>query len=378
PGYVLPEVPEGIGMTGGTSPKPAADILDKLRAEAVEVARGAEIALVFVGLPDEEESEGFDRDHINLPAEHLALIDAVADVNPNTVVVLSNGGVVALPFADRVPAIVESWLLGQAGGSGTADVLFGAVNPSGRLAESFPFRLEDSPSYTSFPGERQHVRYGEGVYVGYRWYDARDIEVAFPFGHGLSYTSFAYGDASARWTNEGIAISVDVTNTGSVAGREVVQSYVSVPGSAVDRAPRELKAFASVELQPGETAQVTLLARERDLRYWEERVDQWILEGGDYVVEVGSSSRELHTSATVAVRGDELVIPLTNDSSVGDARAHPTAGPVARAAIAASPFGAMMMVDGELSPMGADMPLPRLTSFGAPADLVSRILEAGR
>ena len=378
PGYVLPEAPEGIGMSGGKSPKPAAEVLEKLRAEAVATAKDAEIALVFVGLPDEDESEGFDREHIDLPAEHLALVDAVAAANPNTVVVLSNGGVVALPFADRVPAIVESWLLGQAGGSGIADVLYGAVNPSGRLAESFPYRLEDTPAYTSFPGEGQHVRYGEGIYVGYRWYDARKIDVAFPFGHGLSYTSFAYGEATARWTDEGIAVSVDVTNTGSVAGREVVQAYVSVPGSAVARAPRELKAFASVELQPGETATVELLARRRDLRYWEERVQKWILEDGEYVVEVGSSSRELHTSATVAVAGDELVIPVTRDASVGDAFAHPIAGPIARAEIASSPFGAIMMADGELSPMGKDMPLSRLVSFGVPAELVTRILEAGK
>jgi len=378
PGYVLPEPPEGIGMTIVKTPKPAAEVLERLRDEAVAVAKDAEVALVFVGLPDEDESEGFDREHIDLPAEHLALVDAVAAANPNTVVVLSNGGVVALPFADRVPAIVESWLLGQAGGSGIADVLYGAVNPSGRLAESFPYRLEDTPAFTSFPGEGQHVRYGEGIYVGYRWYDARKMDVAFPFGHGLSYTSFAYGDVSARWTDEGIAISVDVTNTGSVAGREVVQAYVSVPGSSVDRAPRELKAFASVEIQPGDTVTVDLFARRRDLRYWEERVEKWVLEGGGYVVEVGSSSRDLHGSATVAVAGDELVIPVTRDASVGDAFAHPIAGPIARAEITASPFGSIMMTDGELNPMGKDMPLSRLVSFGVPAELVTRILEAGK
>lgn len=378
PGYVLPEAPEGIGMSGGKAPKQPESVLAELREAAVAAAKDAEIALVFVGLPDEDESEGFDRDHINLPDEHLALVDAVVAANPNTVVVLSNGGVVALPFADRVPAIVESWLLGQAGGSGVADVLYGTVNPSGRLAESFPYRLEDTPAFTSFPGEGQHVRYGEGIYVGYRWYDARKTDVAFEFGHGLSYTTFAYGDATARWTESGIAITGDVTNTGDRAGREVVQAYVSLPGSAVDRAPRELKAFRSVEIQPGETVTVELLARARDLRYWEERVSSWILESGDYVVEVGSSSRELHASATVSVTGDALVIPVTRDSSVGDAFAHPVAGPIARAEISASPFGSIMMTDGELNPMGNDMPLSRLVSFGVPAELVTRILAAGK
>lgn len=379
PGYVLPEAPEGIGMSAVRSSKPAPEVQDRLRAEAVEAAAVADVAVVFVGLPDEDESEGFDRDHIDLPAEHLALIDAVAAANPNVVVVLSNGGVVALPFADRVPAILETWLLGQAGGSGTADVLFGAVNPSGRLAESFPHRLEDTPAFSSFPGEGQHVRYGEGIHVGYRWYDARAIDVAFPFGHGLSYTAFTYGDVSASSNaSGGIDIVVDVTNMGPVVGREVVQAYVSVPGSAVVRAPRELKAFQSVEIQPGETVTVALSVRRRDLAYWEVRTDQWIVEPSDYCVEVGASSRDLRGSAVVSLAGDDLVIPVSSDASVGDAFAHPVVGPVARRSLESSPFGAFMMHEGELTPMGRDMPLSRLVSFGVSPDLLSRILDVGK
>lgn len=378
PGYVLPEAPEGIGMSAVKSPRPAPEVLERLRAEAVEAARAADVAVVFLGLPDEEESEGFDREHIGLPAEQLALLDAVVEANPNVVVSLSNGGVVALPFADRVPAILETWLLGQAGGSGTADVLFGAVNPSGRLAETFPLRLEDTPAYTAFPGESQHVRYGEGLFVGYRWYDARDMQVAFPFGHGLSYTTFSYGEPVARANAAGgIDVAVAVTNTGSVAGREVVQAYVSLPGSSVERAPRELKAFRSVEVQPGETVEVSLEIRRRDLAYWEVRTGQWIVEGGDYRVDVGASSRDLRGSATVALEGDALVVPVTRDSSVGDAFAHPIAGPVAREAFAQTPFGAIMMQDGELTPMGRDMPLGRLVSFGVEREIVTRILAAG-
>ncbi|WP_105567624.1 glycoside hydrolase family 3 C-terminal domain-containing protein [Microbacterium halophytorum] len=377
PGYVLPDAPEGIGMSAVKSPKPADEILDSLRAEAVAAAAGADVALVFVGLPDEDESEGFDREHIDLPGEHLALIDAVVEANPNTVVVLSNGGVVALPFADRVPAIVESWLLGQAGGSGVADVLYGAVNPSGRLAETFPYRLEDTPAYTAFPGESQHVRYGEGLYVGYRWYDARRIDVAFPFGHGLSYTEFSYGDAVASANSDGgIDVTVDVTNTGSVAGREVVQAYVSMPGSSVERAPRELKAFQSVEIAAGETATVALTIRRRDLAYWSTRAERWVVEGGECAVEVGASSRDIRGAATVALAGDEVVVPLTRDSSVGDAFSHPVAGPAAREQLAES-FGIFMTPDGELSPMGRDMPLNRLVSFGMPAEVIERLLELG-
>lgn len=225
---------------------------DDLRAEAVAVASAADVAVVFLGLPAAEESEGFDREHIDLPAAQLEVLDAVIAANPTTVVVLSNGGVVALPFAERVPAIVETWLLGQAGGGAVADVLYGAVNPSGKLTETVPVRLEDNPSFGSFPGEFGHVRYGEGVLVGYRWYDAKGLDVTFPFGYGLSYTTFSYGEASVAASESGdIVVRVDVTNTGARDGREIVQVYAAPVASVVQRAPRELKAFASVALAAG-------------------------------------------------------------------------------------------------------------------------------
>ena len=180
----------------------------QLRAEAVELAGSKDTAVVFLGLPEAAESEGYDREHIDLPAVQLELLDAVVSANPNTVVVLSNGSVVALPFAARVPAILEAWLLGQAGGSATADVLYGEVNPSAKLTETIPLRLEDTAAFLNFGGSG-NVRYGEGLFVGYRWYDARSLEVAFPFGHGLSYTTFSYADAAAsvtaRWRPRGAA-----------------------------------------------------------------------------------------------------------------------------------------------------------------------------
>ena len=183
--------------------------------EAVAAAASSDVAVLFLGLPAELESEGFDRDDIDLPADQLALLDAVAAANPRTVVVLSNGGVVRLgAVADRAAAVVEGWLLGQAGGTAVADVLYGAVNPSGRLAETIPHRLQDSPAYLDFPGEHGHVRYGEGIFVGYRWYDARDLDVAYPFGHGLSYTTFAYSDLSVTAHAGGLTVSLTVANTG--------------------------------------------------------------------------------------------------------------------------------------------------------------------
>jgi beta-glucosidase len=190
--------------------------------------------LLFVGLPSGDESEGYDRTHLDLPAAQLALIEAVSVANPRTVVVLTNGSVVSLePWHDSVPAIVEGWLLGQAGGSAVAEVLFGIVEPSGRLAESIPYRLQDTPSYLNFPGENDVVRYGEGVFVGYRYYESVDLPVRYPFGHGLSYTVFALFDLEV--SRDGSRASVTVTNTGERAGAHVVQLYISPAPSEVAR-----------------------------------------------------------------------------------------------------------------------------------------------
>ena len=300
-----------------------------LRDEAVALAGGRDVVVAFLGLPDSAESEGFDRTDIDLPAVQLELLDALLAVNENVVVVLSNGAVVALPFADRVPAIVEAWLLGQAGGSATVDVLTGAAEPSGRLAESIPLRLQDTPAYGSFPGSFGHVRYGEGLLIGYRWYDTRDMAVAYPFGHGLSYTTFAYGEPSVAVREDGdVLVTVSVTNTGDRDGREVVQAYVVPEVSAVERPAREIKAFASVEIAAGETREVELVVRRSDLAYWDVRVDRFIVEGGAYRVEVGASSRDIRGVASVSVDGDEVRMPLTRSSSVGELMAHPVVGPM--------------------------------------------------
>lgn len=242
-----------------------------------------------------------------------------------------DGDAVALPFRHDVPAILEGWLLGQAGGTATADVLFGRVNPSGRLAETIPLRLEDNPSYGSFPGEFGHVRYGEGILVGYRGYDARGLDVAFPFGHGLSYTTFSYSDPSAVVTADGdVDVTVRLTNTGPVAGREVVQVYVGRDASAVQRAPRALAGFASVELAPGQSRSVTIRVERRDLAYWDVRVDRWVVEPGAYTFEVGASSRDLCGSVAVALEGDLVVLPISLNSTIGELADHPVAGAMAR------------------------------------------------
>ena len=367
----------GFAVEGGAV-EASGRTAEELRAEAVGVARTADVAVLFLGLPAAEESEGFDRDHIDLPAEQLAVLDAVLEVNPRVVVVLSNGGVVALPFADRVPAIIESWLLGQAGGGAVADVLYGAVNPSGKLTETVPVRLEDNPSFGNFPGEFGHVRYGEGLLIGYRWYDAKGLDVTFPFGHGLSYTTFEYTGATAEvGADGGIVVRLDVTNSGDRDGREVVQVYVAPTTSIVQRAPRELKAFSSVALAAGETRSVELVVRREDLAYWDIRVDRWVVEGGEYTVEVAASSRDIRSRVSVEISGDAVHQELTMNSSVGDLMTHPIAGPIVQQALGGLMGGLggdaaaawIMPNDEAMQKMMASFPIGRLAGFpGLPVD----------
>jgi beta-glucosidase len=351
----------GYTVDDGAERDPDADEQD-LIAEAVAVAEASDVALVFVG--SARETEGADRDGIDLPADHLRLIEEVAKVNPRTVVILSNGAVLATsPWDKAVPALIEGWLLGQAGGSATADVLFGRVNPSGRLAETIPLRLKDHPSYLDFPGEHGHVRYGEGLFVGYRGFDARDQEVAYPFGFGLSYTTFGYGQATATVTAAGIEVRVPVTNTGDRDGREVVQVYVSLPGSAVSRAERELKAFASVPVKAGETADVVLAIDREDLAYWDTRLNRWAVEGGEYHCAVGASSRDLRSTAVAAVQGDDLRVPLTGESTLGEWLADPRGALAIGQAFAALPGE-------ESGPMAAFFADPTMMLFLSSTPLV--------
>lgn len=345
---------------------------EELRNEAVELAKRQQVAVLFLGLPESAESEGFDRHHMGLPNVQLELVDAVRKANPNTVVVLSNGSAVTLPFADDVKAIVEGWLLGQAGGTAIANVLTGSINPSGRLAETIPLRVEDTPSFLNFPGSLGHVNYGEGIFVGYRGYDASGLEVAYPFGHGLSYTRFAYGQPEASFTDDGnVTITVDITNTGGFKGREVVQVYASLSASQVERAPRELVAYASVELAAGQTRTVTLTVHREDLAYWDRRVEDFVVEGGAYRFDVGASSRDLRGSVVVGIEADSIRIPLTLNSTVAEVLANPVVGPMVQqqlAGMAGSMEGAedSQVVDPQaMQQMIASIPISRLGGFGA-------------
>lgn len=323
-----------------------------LAAEAVAEASDADVVVFFAGLPGDAEAEGRDRTHIDLPAVQVDLLESVLDVNPRVVVVLSNGSVVRLPFADRVPALVEGWLLGQAGGPATADVLTGRVNPSGRLSETIPHRLADNPSYLDFPGEDLHVRYTEGVFVGHRWYDARDLDVTFPFGHGLSYTTFGYSDLTVAAAEDELRVTLTVANTGDVPGREVVQCYVGRDTSVVARPPRVLAAFDVVELEAGASRRVELTVPVSDLAHWSVREDGWITEGGTWRVEVGASSRDLRVAGDVQLPGTDAARPLTPESTVREALADPMVGPLIA--------GALEIMDEDVREMALATPVGRL------------------
>ncbi|MEV0355227.1 glycoside hydrolase family 3 C-terminal domain-containing protein [Nocardia sp. NPDC050697] len=351
------------------------------RDEAVAAAADAEVAVLFLGLAADQESEGFDREHLELPADQLELLTAVVHAQPDTVVVLAHGGVLRLePVACLAPAVLDGGLLGQAGGGALADVLFGTVNPSGRLAETVPVRLQDTPAYLNFPGENSHVRYGEGFFVGYRWYDARDMDVCYPFGHGLSYTTFGYDGLTAE-AGEDITVRLTVTNTGTRPGREVVQIYAGLPESAVQRPIRALAgATVTGELDPGASEQVTIVLAREDLAYWETRTGTWVVEGGTYRIWAGASSRDLRAVTDLDLPGDPVRIPITADSTLGEALADPRA-----AAALAEVFGGMTEAMGDGSAMGMDMlrmiasiPLGRLTGFGVDEQRLAEVLDATR
>ena len=278
-------------------------------AEAAAVAADAEVAVVFAGLPGIYESEGFDRSHMGLPEQHDRLIAAVCEANPNTVVVLSNGAPVTMPWVAAPKAILEGYLAGQGGGAAMVDVLFGRVNPSGKLAETFPLQQADVPADRWFPGTGRQVHYREGLHVGYRHFDTAAAPVLFPFGHGLSYTRFEYGDLelSADAFEQGgeLAVSVTLTNSGDLAGSEVAQLYVHAAESEVHRPEQELRAFAKVALAPGETRRVTLTLDEAAFAIYDAGAGNWVLEAGEFEIRVGASSRDLRLRTRLKVHSDQ-------------------------------------------------------------------------
>ncbi len=293
---------------------------EELLKEAREAAKKVEAVVLFAGLPEEVETETHDRDDYNIPESHLRVIEAVSEVNPNTIVVLQNGSAIAVgPWMNKVAAILEAWLGGEAGASAISGILFGDVNPSGKLAVSFPERIEDIPGFLNFPGENGKHVYSEGIFVGYRYYEKKDIRPTFPFGYGMSYTEFQYSDIKLdkdSITNEdSLKVSFTVTNVGDWAGKETAQLYVKPNGSRLKRPVKELKEFTKVHLEPGESTAVAFTLDNRDFAYYDDHHHEWVVDSETYTIMVGASSADIRLSADLEIESNQVVFtPLTGES----------------------------------------------------------------
>lgn len=347
-----------------------------LLEEAVRLAAEADVAVIFAGLPTAFETEGADREHMALPSNQNRLIAEVARVNPNTVVILHGGAPVELPWLDQVAAVLCMYLGGEQAGAAAADILFGEVNPSGHLAETWPVKLADNPSHLNFPGEDGVVTYAEGIFIGYRYYDKKEMPVAFPFGHGLSYTDFSYSnlrvDKEKLTDAETLQVQVDVTNTGAVAGKTVVQLYVHDPESSVRRPVRELKGFEKVALQPGETVTATFTLDKRAFAYYEPKCEDWYVESGEFIIEIGQSSRDIRLSKSVQMEGTTVLsFTVTENTTISQLMKHPKgAALIAKMMPAGSgdhSDAAAAMGEGSekmMRNMMLEMPLGALVSYG--------------
>lgn len=365
--------------------------------EAVAIAKSADVALLYIALPTYKESEGYDRKDLDLTDQQVLLIKAVSAAQPNTVVVLNNGSPVVMhAWIDGVAAVLEAYMMGQAGGGAIADVLFGRVNPSGKLAETFPMRLSDTPAYTNFPGELGKVQYGEGIFIGYRHYDTREIPVLFPFGHGLSYTTFEYSNANLSSPTfndvDGLTVSVDVTNTGKVAGKEIVQVYVRDPQATLIRPVKELKGFAKVALQPGETKTVTIALDTRAFAFYHVEYKDWVAEAGEFEILIGASATDIRATLKATMQATrELPSLLDKESTIHEWLADPR-GRIVFQPLFAQMEASMRQTMGDDGEMGMtdimdmlnDMPLVSVLMFQSasmpvhPEDIVEQMLQQVR
>jgi len=364
---------------------------ETLEAEAVQAAKDADAAVIFAGLPDSFESEGYDRKHLNLPDCQNRLIEKICDVQKNVVVVLHNGSPVVMPWKDRVSAIVEAYLGGQAVGKAEVKVLFGEVNPSGRLSETFPNRLEDTPCYLTYGKGKDHAEYREGVFVGYRYYTTRDMDVQYPFGYGLSYTTFGYSGLTVDKTGltdaETLTVSVDVENTGDRAGKEVVQLYVAPVNSEVPRPVRELKGFEKVSLEPGEKKTVTFTLDDRAFAVWNADLHCWDVPDGAYRIQICRNAREVILETEVQVKNTKRPRQkYTANTCMGELMSDPKAQQILGQMMGNNEQAKEMeeKSQGEavsqemLAAMMQDMPLRQLISFvpGMTWDAVNGLLSA--
>ncbi len=373
------------------------EVQEELQAEAIKAAVEVDVAVIFAGLPDNFESEGYDRKHMNLPDCQNTLIMRILDVQKNVIVVLHNGSPVLMPWKDQTRGILEAYLGGEAVGKAVVDVLFGRVNPSGRLAETFPERLEDTPCYLTYGKGKEKAIYQEGVFVGYRYYTSRNMKAAFPFGYGLSYTDFSYSGLTADRTKikdtELLTVHVNVKNTGSMAGKEVVQFYVAPPEGNTVRPLRELRGFEKVALESGEEKTVTFCLDMRAFAYWNTELHDWYVEDGDYRILIGRNAEEMVLETAVAVYGTKSVPKVYSlNSCLGDLMRDPKAQSVVEPFVqgmaensgSAQAEGSQGeetagVVNAEMmAAMMEDMPLRQLLSFmpGMKREVLEQIEEA--
>lgn len=305
------------------------DVIDQaMLNQAVETAKKADVAVIFAGLPDAFESEGYDRTHMRMPDCQNTLISEIAKVQENVVVVLHNGSPVEMPWADQVKGILEAYLCGQAVGQAEVDILFGKVNPSGKLAETIPYKLSDNPSYLNFPGDGQKVEYKEGVFVGYRYYDTKEMPVRYPFGYGLSYTTFEYSDLQLSSDKikdtDKLKVTLKVKNTGNRAGKEIVQLYVADKTGAASRPVKELKNFVKVELQPQEEKTVEMELDKRSFAWYNTDIHDWYAASGEYEILAAASSRDIRLKKTVYVESTtELPMHIHMNTTIGELLENP-------------------------------------------------------
>ena len=279
-----------------------------LLKEAEELAKTSETVLLFVGLTENYESEGMDRTTMDLPKNQIKLIESISSLNKNTIIVLSHGSSITMPWSNKVQSIITGYLGGEASGKAIINAILGKVNPSGKLAETYPIKYEDVSSYNNFPGNEVNVSYKESIYIGYRYFDKAKIPVQYPFGYGLSYTQFEYSNLTTTQTNKETTISFNIKNTGKHAGKEIAQVYISKPNSKIFRAEKELKAFEKIHLNPNEEKTIKITLNNEAFEYYDTNLKKWNIEDGTYKILIGKSSAEIVLSTTINIKGDKNIL----------------------------------------------------------------------